>query len=230
MTQIGNCMAEIQKVLIVEDDHDIAETLVLFYRHNAFEVRHVDDGAQVIDAVRSFKPDLILLDVMIPNKSGVDCCQDIRGFSNVPIIMLTAKVQQTDKYMGLEAGADDYVCKPFDVNELILRSKALLKRTQGSVNFSSITVIKEQAKILYQDTKIELSIIEFNLFYLLYNSPDRIYSREQILQQAYPQERHITDRTIDSHVKKIRNKFKEAGIDVNPIESVYGAGYRFALN
>lgn len=223
-------MTDTQKVLIVEDDNDIAESLVLFFRHHQFDTKLVGDGAEVIERVRQYQPDLIILDVMIPNKTGVECCQEIRSFSNVPIIMLTAKVEQSDKYIGLEAGADDYVCKPFDVNELILRAKGLLKRTQGSVNFSELNVSKEQAKLEYKGINIDLSVLEFNLFYLLYSSPDRIYSREQILHLAYPEYRYITDRTIDSHVKKIRNKFKDAGIENNPIESVYGAGYRFGLN
>lgn len=223
-------MTDMQKVLIVEDDNDIAENLVLFYRYHKFDTKLVSDGADVVERVRQYQPDLVILDVMIPNKSGVECCQEIRSFSNVPIIMLTAKVEQTDKYVGLEAGADDYVCKPFDVNELILRSKGLLKRTQGSVIFSELNVSKEQGKLEYQGITIDLSVLEFSLFHLLYSSPDRIYSRDQILHLAYPEYRHITDRTIDSHVKKIRNKFKDAGIEHNPIESVYGAGYRFGLN
>lgn len=222
-------MKDKHKVLIVEDDLDIAENLVLFYEHHNFTTHVISDGAQAIEQVQSFEPDLIILDVMVPNKTGIACCREIRAFSNVPIIMLTAKVEQTDKYLGLEAGADDYVCKPFDVNELILRSKGILYRTHGTVTFSKLTVSQEQTKVVYQGKRIDLSVIEFNLFYLLYSNPNIIYSREQILHLAYPQYRHITDRTIDSHVKKIRNKFKEAGVQENPIESIYGAGYRFAL-
>jgi len=223
-------MSRNKKILIVEDDADIADSLVLFYQHHNFDTLLVSDGAYVVDTVTSYQPDIVILDIMLPNVNGVDCCKAIREFSNVPIILLTAKVEQTDKYVGLESGADDYVCKPFDIMELILRTKTLLQRTQGQVSYSKLSVFPEQAKVVYQDKPVDLSTIEYNLFSLLYNNPERIYSREQILQQAYPQYRHITDRTIDSHVKKIRNKFKQAGVTENPIESVYGAGYRFSLS
>jgi len=223
-------MSRNKKILIVEDDADIADSLVLFYQHHNFDTRLVNDGAYVVDTVTSYQPDIVILDIMLPNINGIDCCKAIREFSNVPIILLTAKVEQTDKYVGLESGADDYVCKPFDIMELILRTKTLLQRTQGQVSYSKLSVFPEQAKVVYQDKPVDLSTLEYNLFSLLYNNPERIYSREQILQQAYPQYRHITDRTIDSHVKKIRNKFKQAGVTENPIESVYGAGYRFSLS
>ncbi|GLX85994.1 DNA-binding response regulator [Thalassotalea loyana] len=223
-------MSRNKKILIVEDDADIADSLVLFYQHHNFDTHLVNDGAYVVDTVTSYQPDIVILDIMLPNVNGIDCCKAIREFSNVPIILLTAKVEQTDKYVGLESGADDYVCKPFDIMELILRTKTLLQRTQGQVSYSKLSVFPEQAKVVYQDKPVDLSTLEYNLFSLLYNNPERIYSREQILQQAYPQYRHITDRTIDSHVKKIRNKFKQAGVTENPIESVYGAGYRFSLS
>ncbi len=223
-------MTDKQKILIVEDDSDISEHLVLFYQHQGFDTKAVEDGALVIGAVKDYQPDLIIMDLMLPNKNGIECCTEIRVFSNVPIIMLTASAEKTDKYVGLESGADDYVCKPFDVMELILRSKAILQRTAGNVSFTTLTVVPEEAKVVYQDKKIDLSTLEYNLFYLLYSNPERIYSRDQILHLAYPQYRHITDRTIDSHVKKIRNKFKSAGVLENPIESIYGAGYRFSLS
>jgi two-component system response regulator BaeR len=223
-------MTDKQKILIVEDDYDIAESLTIFYQHHNFKTSMINDGSLVVDGVRKFEPDLIIMDLMLPNKSGVDCCKEIRQFSNVPIIMLTAKVEQIDKLIGLESGADDYVCKPFDVMELILRSKAILNRTDGNISFSKISIEREKGNVIYQGKKIDLSIIEYNLFHLLYSNPGRIFSRDQILHLAYPEFRHITDRTIDSHVKKIRNKFKDVGISENPIESIYGAGYRVSLS
>lgn len=222
-------MTEKQKILIVEDDSDIAENLVLFFQHQNYRVKHIDDGAFVVETVRAFHPDIIIMDLMLPNQDGITCCQKIRQFSNVPVIMLTAKVEQVDKHQGLVSGADDYVCKPFDIMELVLRTKAILFRTKGNVSFTQLTVDQDKTKIVYQGKKVVLSTIEFNLFNLLFSHPEQIYSREKILHLAYPQYRHITDRTVDSHVKKIRNKFKEKGIADNPIESVYGAGYRFAL-
>ncbi len=217
------------KILIVEDDIDIAESLVLFFQHQNYLVKHIDDGALAVQSVKDFHPDIIIMDLMLPNQDGITCCQKIRQFSNVPIVMLTAKVEQADKHEGLVSGADDYVCKPFDIMELVLRTKAILSRTKGHVSFTKITVDQDKTKIVYQGKKVLLSTIEFNLFNLLFSHPEQIYSREKILHLAYPQYRHITDRTVDSHVKKIRNKFKEEGITDNPIESIYGAGYRFAL-
>lgn len=222
-------MTEKQKILIVEDDLDIAESLKLFYLHHNYLVKHISDGAIVVKEVSAFLPDLIILDIMLPNQDGVTCCKNIRQFSNVPIIMLTAKVDQGHKHEGLVAGADDYVCKPFDVMELVLRTKAIISRTYGQVSYSKVSVNQAKAQVSYQGKNVVLSTIEFNLFYLLFSHPERIYSREDILHLAYPQYRHITDRTIDSHVKKIRNKFKELNIDENPIESIYGAGYRYGL-
>lgn len=216
------------RILIVEDEHDIAENLQLFFQHQEFETRHVDDGALVISAVKSYQPDLIVMDLMLPNIGGVELTSEIRSFSNVPIVMLTAKVEQVDKLVGLEAGADDYMCKPFDAMELILRVKAILNRTEGKVQFSNLALYPENREVTYKGQQVGLSALEFNLFELLYKAPERIYSREQIIELAYPQYRDITDRTIDSHVKNIRKKFKEAGAEGGPIQSVYGAGYRFS--
>jgi len=216
------------KILIVEDEYDIAENLQLFFQHQDFETRHVDDGALVIAAAKTYQPDLIVMDLMLPNRDGLDLTKEIRTFSNVPIVMLTAKVEQVDKLVGLESGADDYMCKPFDAMELILRVKAILSRTEGKVQFSNLALFPDNREVTFKGEQVGLSALEFNLFELLYNAPERIYSREQIIEFAYPQYRDITDRTIDSHVKNIRKKFKEVGAENTPIQSVYGAGYRFS--
>lgn len=215
------------KVLLVEDDQDISDGILLFLKSSGFETFHVADGDKVVEAARTFAPDLIILDLMLPNKDGLACCQEIREFSNVPIIMLTAKVEQIDKLVGLEAGADDYICKPFDTMELMLRVKAILRRTANQVQFSDVHLIKSELKVTYKNQTVNLSSLEFGLFELLFNTPNRVYSREQIIQQAYPNERDITDRAVDSHVKNIRKKFKAAGAETAIIASVYGAGYRY---
>ncbi|GLS84781.1 response regulator [Paraferrimonas haliotis] len=222
-------MTNKQKILIVEDDIDISESLLLFLQAQGYKTLAIDDGDKVIDAVKNFKPDLIILDITLPNLSGIECCKRIRQFSNVPIIMLTAKVTQDDKNLGLGVGADDYLCKPFDIKELILRCKVKLERTAGTVTFSTLSNDTENSQVLFKGKPLELSALEYNLFNIFYHQPKRIFSREQLLDLAYTNERYVTDRTIDSHVKKIRKKFKEAGIDESPIESVYGAGYRYAL-
>jgi two-component system response regulator BaeR len=219
-----------RKVLIVESDIEIAERLILLYKQHKFETLLINDNDGVIDNVAKFKPDLVLMDFIINNNNGLNFCKQIRIFSNVPIIILSAQEDHASKVLAFECGADDYLCKPFNDMELVLRTKAILNRTEGNVSFSKITIDQKKARVVCQGRKIAFSLIEYNLFNLLFTHPERIYSREQILQLAYPQYRHITDRTIDSHVKKIRNKFKEAGILDNPIESIYGSGYRFSLN
>lgn len=229
-SRIIDVVPAMQKILIVEDEQDIAETLELFIQHQGYQTLCLNDGKDVVETVRRERPSLIVLDLMLPNKDGLTCCEEIRQFSNVPIIMLTAKVSQGDKLQGLEHGADDYVCKPFDAMELVLRIKAILNRTCGNVQYDVIKVVSDKREVKIQGQAIALSALEFNLFELLFNAPERIYSREQIIELAYPHYRDITDRTIDSHVKNIRKKFKEAGVTRDPIQSVYGAGYRFCPN
>jgi two-component system response regulator BaeR len=141
--------------------------------------------------------------------------------------MLTAKVDRSSKLLGLEIGADDYVCKPFDIDELLLRIKVLLKRTEGNVYYGKWHIDEEKFTATVSAKTLAFSAIEFKLFSLLFKSPDRIFSREQIINLAYSEYHDITDRTIDSHVRNLRKKFKEADIEPSPIQSVYGAGYRF---
>jgi len=144
--------------------------------------------------------------------------------------MLTAKVEHTDKLAGLKIGADDYICKPFDAMELVLRCEAILKRTTGNVTYGVWTTDPQRQLVKYKSQSIALSVLEFSLFELLIESPERIYSRDQIIALAYPDDRDITDRTVDSHVRKIRKKITQQGVEHCPIESVYGAGYRFKVS
>jgi two-component system response regulator BaeR len=125
------------KILLVEDDKDIVEMVLLFLREQGYEVLHVDDGALVIESVTTFQPDLVIMDIMLPNKDGYDCTNEIRKVCNVPIIMLTARTAQADVISGLKSGADDYLCKPFDIDELVLRIRALINRTKGHVVFDN---------------------------------------------------------------------------------------------
>jgi len=214
-------------ILLVEDDVEIAENVLLFLESQNYQTTHLTTGELVVETVQKSHPDLVLLDVMLPIKNGTECCKQIRTFSDVPIIMLTAKVEEIDRLVGLEAGADDYVCKPFSAMELMLRIKAILKRTNKHTIPNSFSLNVETLKVSYFKNVIELTHLEFNLFNLLYQSPERIYSRTQILDLAYPDMRDISDRTVDAHVKNIRNKIKSLGINEVVVESVYGAGYRF---
>ena len=215
-------------ILIVEDDLEITEQLTLFLTNNGFYYQHLDSGEQVVETVKDNPPDLILLDIMLPQKSGIECCREIRAFADIPIVMMTAKVEEIDRLVGLEAGADDYVCKPFSAAELMLRIKAILRRSQTQSATTKVHLDSNTYKLSYQNQVIELTHLEFNLFNLLYSNPERIYSREQILDLAYPDLREISDRTIDSHVRNIRKKALLFNFDKTIIESVYGAGYRYS--
>ncbi|NQZ20611.1 MAG: response regulator [Colwellia sp.] len=216
-------------ILLVEDDLEIAENVLLFLDAQNYQTIHLSSGEHVVESVKRSPPDLILLDLMLPVKDGTQCCKEIREFSDVPIIMLTAKVEEIDRLIGLEAGADDYVCKPFSAMELILRIKAILKRTSKKPNTNIFSVNAENLKLSYQLKSTDLTHLEFSLFNLLYQQPERIYSRGQILDLAYPDMRDISDRTVDAHVKNIRKKIISLGIVDTVIESVYGAGYRYVM-
>jgi len=216
-------------ILLVEDDIEIAENVLLFLDAQNYNTTHLATGEFVAETVKKDKPDLVLLDLMLPIKNGTQCCTEIRAFSDVPIIMLTAKVEEIDRLVGLEAGADDYVCKPFSAMELMLRIKAILKRTSKKPIANIFSVNSETYRLSYQFKSADLTHLEFSLFNLLYQQPERIYSRAQILDLAYPDIRDISDRTVDAHVKNIRNKIKTLGLNDTIIESVYGAGYRLIM-
>jgi len=214
-------------ILLVEDDLEIAENVLLFLEAQNYKATHLASGEDVVETVKRDHPDLVLLDLMLPVKGGIECCKQIREFSDTPIIMLTAKVEEISRLIGLEAGADDYVCKPFSAMELMLRIKAILRRTKKTPATDTFSVNSETFKLSFQLKSIELTHLEFSLFNLLYKQPERIYSRAQILDFAYPDMRDISDRTVDVHVKNIRNKIKSLGLFDTVIESVYGAGYRY---
>ena len=215
------------KVLIVEDERDIALLVEQFFQANQFATSLVHDGAEVLKAFELFAPDLIIMDISLPNKTGVQCCKEIRRISGVPIIMLTAQTQENNRIKGLQVGADDYVCKPFSAPELVLRAQNILKRVAPEkVKEDDWYVEKSSKTIRYKNNDIDLTIYEFGIFYLLFTSPGRIYSRDQIIEFAFDN-KEVNDRAIDSHVKNIRKRIKASGLEETVIESVYGAGYRF---
>ncbi len=215
-----------KKILIIEDEVEIARHMVKFLTAASYDCHVHHSGRGAIDLIERLKPDLIFLDLMLPEVDGIEICRQVRSFSDVPIMMMTAKTEEVDRIHGLQVGADDYLCKPFSLPEMVLRANAILRRA-SEVRDDSFRVNEEKNEIKYKNSKITLTTIEFSLFYLLYKTPERIYSRSQIMDLAYPDIRDISDRAIDSHVKKIRRKFKTQQVEENIIESVYGAGYRF---
>ena len=220
------------KIMVVEDEQDLAQLLVDYLHHNQFETCQIGDGAEVLDAVAQFKPDLILLDLMLPNVDGLEICKTLRKDSQIPIIITTAKVEEIDRLLGLELGADDYICKPYSPREVVARIKTVLRRCQTSPQqtFSSSYLQLDENRLCVKvnDTELPLTLVEFRLLQTLSSSPGRIFNRDQLMTQIYQDQRVVNDRTIDSHVTKLRKKLASTGHDL--IHSVYGAGYKFEDN
>ncbi|WP_440905131.1 response regulator [Catenovulum sp. SX2] len=218
-------------ILIVEDEVLIAELIDTYLQAAGFNTHIFYEGTQVVEWVRGNAPDVILLDLMLPGKNGRDICREIREFSMVPIIMTTAMVEEGDRILGLNIGADDYVCKPYSAKEVVARVKATIRRVGHSPTQepAGLFVNAETQTVSYNGKKADLTAIEFNLFNLLYSRPGQIFSRSQILDLVYSDFRDVSDRTVDSHIRNLRKKLCVFALNNNPIHSVYGAGYKYEL-
>jgi two-component system, OmpR family, response regulator BaeR len=216
-------------ILIVEDEPKLAALLADYLKASGFQTALLADGMEVVVWVREHKPDLILLDLMLPGRDGMDICKEIRVFSRVPIIIVTARVEEIDRLLGLELGADDYICKPFSPREVVARVKAVLRRMHGgdAVRFEGLVLNAERYRATLHGRDLELTTVEFRLLQLLVEHPGRIYGRQQIMEKIYPDDRFVTDRTVDSHIKKLRRKIEMIAPQEELIHSVYGAGYKF---
>mgnify|MGYP001434286837 FL=1 len=218
-------------VLIVEDEQRLADLLRDYLQQSGFEVTCLDNGLPVVSFVQEQKPDLVLLDLMLPGKDGMEICKEIRTFSGLPIIMVTARVEEIDRLLGLELGADDYICKPFSPREVVARVKAILRRTEGSVNRPPGLVLdKTNHNATLNGDALDLTVVEFQLLKLLVDNPGRIYTRDHLMDRIYPDQRVVNDRTIDSHIKKLRKKMANLQPDLTLIHSVYGLGYKYEDN
>jgi two-component system response regulator BaeR len=221
-------------VLIVEDEIKLAELLNDYLHSSDFETHIISDGALVVDWVREHKPDAILLDIMLPNKDGIEICKEIRGFSFLPILMLTARVEEIDRLLGLELGADDYICKPFSPREVVARVKAVLRRVDNAMTNETkakpkIELIPSQFCILVNGQRCSLTAVEFQLLYTLASRPHQVFSRNQLMDAVYQDYRIVNERTIDSHIKKLRKKLDAALPQTPLVESVYGVGYKYVF-
>ena len=215
-----------QTILIVEDDNEIAEIVIMYLQAANFLTQWFDDGKGAVEWIKENSPALILLDLDLPTKSGLEVCKEVRAFSDIPIIMTTAKVEEVDRLIGLEIGADDYVCKPYSVKELIARVKVNLRRMTPTQS-KGLHVNSDSFIVMYGGTQVELTVIEFTLFNLLYSNDNRIYSRAQIMDLVYQDYRDVSDRTVDSHIRNLRKKLKELPLEHDLIRSIYGAGYKY---
>jgi two-component system response regulator BaeR len=218
------------RILVVEDDPKIASLLVDYLRHDGFDASSLADGVQALQAIEQDTPDAIVLDLMLPGMDGLAVCQAVRQFSDVPILMLTARVEEVDRLMGLDSGADDYVCKPFSPREVMARVRALVRRSKGRVvqTPASAWSFDEAAKrIAWRGQWLTLTPVEYRILHLLMGHPGRIYSRAQLLDQIHNDLRDVSDRAVDSHIKNVRRKLQAAVPGLDCIASVYGLGYRF---
>lgn len=232
-------MATKQKILIVDDDENIAELISLYLTKECFETQIVYDGESALTAFETFKPNLILLDLMLPGIDGYQVCREIRSSSSTPIIMLSAKGEVFDKVLGLELGADDYMEKPFDTKELVARVKAVLRRYKSGaaateetvsikkVEYPELTINLTNYSVLYKGNIVEMPPKELELLYFLASSPNQVFTREQLLDQIWGYEYSVDTRTVDVHIKRLREKLNDHPIW--HIDTVWGVGYKFEV-
>ncbi len=234
-------MAEKQKVLIVDDDENIAELISLYLIKECYETMIVNDGESALKAFPEFKPNIILLDLMLPGMDGYQVCRELRSTSQVPIIMLSAKGEIFDKVLGLELGADDYMIKPFDSKELVARVKAVLRRYQQPaapavssseqqgefVEYPDLVVNLTNYSVLYKGHSVEMPPKELELLYFLASSPNQVFTREQLLDHIWGYEYVGDTRTVDVHIKRLREKIKDHSGWA--LTTVWGIGYKFEV-
>ena len=214
-------------ILIVEDEPKLAALEADYLKAEGFETHTIADGREVVPWVRAQAPDLILLDLMLPGRDGLEICRELRTFSDVPIIMVTAKVEEIDRLIGLDLGADDYVCKPFSVRELVARVRAILRRRRTP---STALVLDDERHVAELDGRaLDLTPVEFRLLRALASAPGRVFARERLLERLYEDHRVVTDRTVDAHVKNLRRKLEEVRPGEELVRSIYGVGYTLEL-
>lgn len=218
-----------ESILIVEDEPKLAGLLSDYLKANGFETFILADGRKVVEWVQENKPDLILLDLMLPGASGMDICKEIRSFSSVPILMVTARVEEIDRLLGLELGADDYICKPFSPREVVARVKAVMRRVRDGkmLQMKGLVLDAHRYRATLNGKDLDLTAVEFRLLQFLAEHAGRIYNRQQIMENIYHDERFVSDRTVDSHIKKLRRKIESVDPEATFIQSVYGVGYKF---
>lgn len=228
-------MSQVQgkRVLIIEDEPKLAAVLRDYLIADGASVDIVDHGDDALPALRLSVPDLVLLDLMLPGTDGLTICRELRLFSTVPVIMVTARVEEIDRLLGLELGADDYICKPFSPREVLARARALLRRSRdwksaaaNSAN-TGLDLDEDRFEARWRGRKLDLTPVEFRLLKALVHRPGHVMSRAQLLEQLYMDHRVVSDRTVDSHIKNVRRKFEDAETGSDPIRSIYGVGYKY---
>lgn len=225
-----------KKALVIEDDINIAELLRLYLEKDGFEVSIADNGGKGLSEFERLKPDLVLLDIMLPVLDGWGVCREIRSVSKVPIIMLTAKGETFDKVSGLEMGADDYIVKPFEVKELLARVHAVMRRSEGEEGkaskkliFDKLVINMDSFELIVDGKKVDAPPKEMELLYHLASTPNRVYTRNQLLDEVWGFDYFGDSRTVDVHIKRLREKLENVS-DKWTLKTVWGVGYKFELN
>lgn len=222
------------EIIVVEDEPKISQLLVDYLQRDGFAVTVLEEGSSAVEVIGANKPALVILDLMLPGKDGLTICKEVRQFSNLPIVMLTARVDEVDRLVGLELGADDYVCKPFSPREVVARVRAILRRVQSppaqsvenQLTYRDITLHLDRFECLAEDRRIDLTRVEFRILQTLMSQPGRVYAREALMNSAYSDSRIVSDRTIDTHVKNLRKKLSQGSQAEELIRSIYGVGYK----
>ena len=227
------------KVLVADDDEKIRELLELYLTKEGFAVIQAADGAEAILKAQQLKPDLIVLDIMMPVLDGMEVCRQVRKFSQVPVIMLTARTEDEDRILGLELGADDYLAKPFNPRELVARVKAVLRRMTHSgeemaskdaiLTFAQLTINRQEYAATSSGHTVQLTAKEMDLLWHLASHPGRVFSREQLLESIWGYEYFGDTRTVDTHIKRIRQKLEVQDDSAWDIKTVWGVGYKFEV-
>jgi two-component system, OmpR family, response regulator BaeR len=218
-------------ILIVEDEPKLAALMRDYLNAAGYPTLCLDNGLDVLPSVRARAPRLILLDLMLPGRDGLEVCKDLRAFSGVPIIMITARVEEVDRLLGLDLGADDYICKPFSPREVVARVKAILRRGPAleTPSVARLQIDEALYRATFDGVQLDLTPVELRLLNTLAKAPGRVFSRDQLLDRLYSDHRVVTDRTVDSHIRNLRRKLQQACPGEDIIQSLYGVGYKLQL-
>ena len=221
------------KVLIVEDEPKIAQVLVDFLSLEGFDSQVLHDGLNAVETIKQGNVDFVILDLMLPHKDGLSICKEVRQFSNIPLLMLTARVEEIDRLIGLEIGADDYVCKPFSAREVVARVKTILRRietppltNEDEIAYKHLLINIQRFKCNVSSVEVDLTPVEFRLLHTMFKRPGVVHSRDSLMQVCYVDDRVVSSRTIDSHIKNLRSKLTVNNTQGNLLHSIYGVGYK----
>jgi two-component system response regulator BaeR len=216
-------------ILIVEDEQKLAALLSDYLQQAGFSPFCLHNGLEVIPWIQTHSPALLVLDLMLPGRDGMDICREVRSFSDLPIIIVTARIDEIDRLLGLELGADDYICKPYSPREVVARIKAVIRRynSEDSLTQAGLRLDVERYRASLYGNELELTAVEFNLLAVLSRTPGKLFTRQQLMDRLYQNQRVVCDRTIDSHIKKLRKKLAQVAPDEELIHSFYGVGYKF---